>query len=62
MIMPPWLKPVEPEPVGSQGIGRSHLGRRRAIAQRGVRPERVVVPSPLLDEDLGLGQGVEHLG
>jgi hypothetical protein len=41
---------------------QEHLGRRRAVAQRGVRPLRVVVAAPLLNQDPGLCQGVEHLG
>ena len=35
--------------------------RGRAIAQRTVRPHRVVLPSPSLDQDLGLRQRVEDL-
>src|SRR2546421_563429 len=31
------------------------------VADRGMRPDRVVVPSPTLDDDLGLAQGVEDL-
>jgi len=34
---------------------------RRLVAERGVRPHGIVVPPPLLDHDLGLGQRVEDL-
>lgn len=35
--------------------------RRRAIAQSAVWPDGVVVDAPLLDQDLGLAQGMEQL-
>src|SRR5215218_3336510 len=41
--------------------GYDHLGRRRAVAERGVRAHLVVVASPALDHDLGLAQAVEDL-
>ena len=41
--------------------GDADLGRGGPPAERGVRPERVVVPAPGLDENLRLAQGVEDL-
>src|SRR3712207_6118884 len=41
--------------------GYDHVGRRRAVAERGVRAHLVVVASPALDHDLGLPQAVEDL-
>jgi hypothetical protein len=41
--------------------GTTTSGRGRAIAERGVRADRVVVPSPALDHDLRLAQAVEDL-
>ena len=38
-----------------------HLRGRSPVADRGMRPDGVVVPSPTLDDDLGLAQGVEDL-
>ncbi len=38
-----------------------HLRGGRLVADRGVRPDGVVVPSPALDDDLGLAQRVKDL-
>src|SRR5438552_9349966 len=38
-----------------------HLRGRSPVADRGMRPDGVVVPSPTLDDDLGLAQHVEDL-
>src|SRR5215211_2391246 len=38
-----------------------HLRGWRAIAERGMRAHRIVVPSPALDDDLRLAQRVEDL-
>src|SRR5919112_873160 len=45
---------------GGEG-GQDHLGCRRAVAERGVRADVVVVPPPALDHDLRLAQAVEDL-
>ena len=37
------------------------LGRRGSIAQRTVRPHRVVLPPSSLDQDLGFRQRVKDL-
>ena len=36
-----------------------HLRSRSLVADRGVRPDSVVVPPPALDDDLGLAESVE---
>src|SRR5665647_1523624 len=41
--------------------GRERLRRRWSISERRVRPNRVVVFAPLLDDDLRLLQAVEDL-
>ena len=41
------------------GQGRECLGRRWPVVERRVRPDRVVVLSPLLDDDLCFSQAVE---
>src|SRR4028118_1243680 len=38
-----------------------HLRSGWPVAQRGMRPDRIEVPSPALDDDLSLPQGVEDL-
>lgn len=38
-----------------------HLRSWSAVADRGMRPNGVVVPAPTLDDDLGLAQRVEDL-
>ena len=38
-----------------------HLWGGRSVAQRGVRPDRVVVPPPTHKDDLGLPQAVKDL-
>src|SRR5215217_5821741 len=38
-----------------------HLRSGWPVAQRGMRPDRIEVPSPALDDDLSLPQGVEYL-
>src|SRR5437764_10093633 len=38
-----------------------HLRGWSAVADRGMRANHIVVPSPTLDDDLGLAQGVEDL-
>ena len=52
-----------PEPsVGrGSGAGQDRLWGRRSIAQGTVWSDRVVVMPPLLDEHLGLLQGIEDL-
>ena len=41
------------------GQGRECLGRRWPVVERRVRPDRVVVLAPLLDDDLCFSQAVE---
>ncbi len=41
--------------------GHEHLGRRRLVTERRVRPHRIVMLPPALDDDLGLSQRVEDL-
>src|SRR5438874_12446715 len=41
--------------------GDEHLRGRSPVADRGMRPDSVVVPPPTLDDDLGLAQRVEDL-
>src|SRR5579863_6972335 len=45
----------------SRFLPQDGLRRRWPIAQRGMRPNRVVVHSPLLDHHLGLLQRIEDL-
>ena len=53
-----WLG-VRSRPSGEGG--QEHLGRRRPIAQRAMRPDCIVVASPTFDHDLRLPQRVEDL-
>ena len=41
--------------------GHEHLRSGRFVAQRGMGPDRIVVPSPAFDDDLSLLQGVKDL-
>src|SRR5215213_9597520 len=43
---------------GGEG-GHEHLRSRRSVAQRRVRPDRVVVPPPAFDDDFRLLQRVK---
>jgi hypothetical protein len=48
-------------PNAAHGFRLNSLGCRRPISERSVRPERVVLMSPALDQDLGLEQRIEEL-
>src|SRR5215213_7790872 len=45
----------------SRSGGHNHLRGWRLVAQRRMRPDRIVMPSPALDHDPGLLQGGEDL-
>ena len=47
-------------PYSQRSSRLNSLGCRRPIAERTVRPERVVLMSPALDQDLGLEQRIEE--
>ena len=49
------------ERSGTRRLGENRLGRWRSIAQRTVRSELIVLPSPAFDENLCLPQRVEDL-
>src|SRR5262245_18682275 len=60
VVAPAW--PAEPVGVAQPATRRMQAGTPLVlVAERGMRPDRIVMASPALNDDLGLAQSVEDL-